>query len=91
MNTRPRLNAGRHPMHSMDAPVLNFIVNFKTENDGIAPTLREICDNLGISSTSVASSILKRLESQGKIILWDEVSRGIKVVGGRWSLDEERS
>lgn len=81
--------AGRHIKYDSDQKVYNFIVNFKTENDGIAPTMREIADNVGISSTSVVNTILERLQDKGFIVLIDEVARGIKVVGGKWTIGEE--
>lgn len=79
--------AGRHIIYTYDQKAYDFIVQFKTDHDGIAPTLREICDNVGISSTSVCSNVLRRLEKRGLVLLWDEVSRGIKVVGGVWQLE----
>jgi SOS-response transcriptional repressor LexA len=65
--------------------VFSFILKFKASNDGISPTIRQICEACGISSTSVVAKILKRLEQRGWITLEPRFqTRNIKVVGGHW-------
>ena len=61
--------------------VYKFIVKYKTENDGLSPSMREIMAQ-GVSSTSVVAWHLTKLETEGKIE-WGGV-RGIKVTGGEW-------
>lgn len=48
--------------------ILDFIVEFKTDHNGIAPTRREIQAALSISSTSVVDYWLKRLAAEGLIV-----------------------
>lgn len=94
VQTKPRVirSAGgrsvKHTRHS-EEQVYQFIVQFKMANDGLSPTLREIADGVGISSTSVVSYLLIRMERRGVITVWDAASRGIMVVGGKWRLDSE--
>ncbi len=67
--------------------VYEYILRFKREFDGLAPSLREICMVCGLSSTSQATYHLRRLEEQGKVLLLGgHASRGIMVVGGRWEI-----
>jgi SOS-response transcriptional repressor LexA len=82
----------RWPTNSAYSPaaILHYIIKYKTAHDGNSPTLREICRDCGVSSTSVADHILRNLESRGKIRLNSEGSRSrqIEVVGGRWTYEE---
>ena len=64
--------------------ILAFIVRHKVEHDGAAPTIREIVEQVGISSTSVVSYHLKMLEDAGRIQRPFGAARAIVVVGGRW-------
>ena len=61
--------------------IYEFIVKYKTENDGLSPSMREIMGQ-GVSSTSVVDWHLKKLEQEGKISC--NGVRGIKVIGGEW-------
>jgi len=74
-----------------DDQVFKFIVDYKREHDGLAPTVREIMRGVGVGSTSVVVYHLERLEGQGRIRLlgWGR-SRGIMVVGGRWEYPPRR-
>lgn len=65
--------------------VFDFVVEFKHKHDGNSPTLREICDGLQISSTSMAHRALADLHKQGRIRVDTSRARGIIVVGGRWT------
>lgn len=70
--------------------VLNFIVEFKAANDGIAPSMTEIIGVTDITTNSLVKRYLEKLESAGRIrILRDaegrQVARGIIVEGGTWT------
>ncbi len=80
------VGAGRDGHHDLQT-IFDFIVVYKCANDGNSPTIREIGQACGISSTSFVSNILARLERQGLIRLPKVcgVSRHIHVVGGQWS------
>jgi SOS-response transcriptional repressor LexA len=71
--------------------VYAFIVQYKFAHDGNSPTVREIMENCHISSKSVASSQLQKLEHDGKIRLGiqSKRARSICVVGGQWRLSNE--
>jgi repressor LexA len=56
--------------------ILQFIVNFVNENE-FPPTIREIGEQVGISSTSVVNYNLAKLEELGLISRRKEVSRGL--------------
>ncbi len=61
--------------------ILKFIYEYIEEN-GYAPSLREIALSVGISSTSVVSYNLRRLEELGYISRDRMVSRGLKLPAG---------
>jgi repressor LexA len=56
--------------------ILQFIVTFVSENE-FPPTIREIGEQVGISSTSVVNYNLAKLEELGLISRRKEVSRGL--------------
>jgi SOS-response transcriptional repressor LexA len=62
--------------HDKTATVLDFIRAY-IATSGIPPTLREIAAGCGISSTSVVSYHLGKLERDGAIKRMPEISRGI--------------
>ena len=64
--------------------VFQFIVDYKVENDGISPTLREIAKALNFSTTSLVNLYLQKLRLSGRISWSGTLSRSIQVVGGRW-------
>jgi SOS-response transcriptional repressor LexA len=73
--------------------IYRFLVEYKVDNNGNSPTLREICEACTISSTSVAIYYLRKLQELGLIHLEGAMkSRSITVQAGRWqmmaSLDE---
>ncbi|MEG1849853.1 MAG: transcriptional repressor LexA, partial [Oscillospiraceae bacterium] len=49
--------------------------------DQVPPTVREICRDLGIKSTSSAHRYLKSLEAKGYITMGDNENRVIRLVG----------
>ena len=65
--------------------VYNYIVAFKTKNNGNSPTLRQIKANTACGSTSTVQTKLKDLESINLIERDYAVSKGIIVIGGVWS------
>lgn len=64
--------------------VYRFIVSYKLANDGCAPTMREIGDEIGVGSTSLISYYLDRLVSAGVIKRTGFCSRAICLTGGRY-------
>jgi repressor LexA len=64
--------------------ILKFIRSFTDDHD-FGPTIREIVDGCGLSSTSVANYNLNGLERDGLIRRNKEVARGIELLepGGR--------
>ncbi len=56
----------------------NFIENFINRNN-YPPTIREICANLNLDSTSSVVYHLKKLEKQGKIIRNNNKNRSIEL------------
>lgn len=52
--------------------------------DQIPPTVREICRDLGIKSTSSAHRYLKSLEAKGYISMGDNENRVIRLVGAEY-------
>jgi len=63
--------------------IFYYIISYKTDNDGLSPTYREICAEFDIKSTSTVRYYLKLLEEEGRITFGYR-KRGIKVKGGRW-------
>lgn len=55
--------------------------------DGVPPTVREICSQLGIKSTSTAHKYLRELQDSGYITMGDSRNRSIRLTAGR---SEER-
>lgn len=70
----------------LDERVYAFIVGYKQEHDGVAPSHREIVDGCGLPGVSSVVCVLNRLEDAGRIYRSDGASRSIAVVGGRWTL-----
>ena len=67
--------------------IFEFIVDFKSNNDGNSPTIREIVEGCGISSTSVVNYNLLKLAEFGIIGLSSSgAARKISIPGGRWSV-----
>lgn len=70
--------------------ILEFVGEFIGDN-GYPPSMREICAATGISSTSVVSYNLDRLEEGGYIIRDREVSRGLRLAdAGRQRVTSDR-
>ena len=69
----------KKPLSDRQNRMLEFIGMFSDQH-GYPPTIRDIGNELGISSTSVVSYNLKILEKEGLIERDETVSRGLKVV-----------
>ena len=70
--------------------ILKYIQDY-VEERGYPPSIREIGDRVGISSTSVVDYNLRALEREGYIRRDREVSRGLEVVGGQRAARQEPS
>src|SRR3990172_5132738 len=67
--------------------IYDHIRLYKFKHGGKSPTIRELCDLTGITSTSVMYYILQRLQTQGAIRLTGGYStRGIEVIGEQYTL-----
>ena len=66
----------------MREKIYNFIVNFMT-NKGYSPSIREIGDAVGLSSTSSVFNQLMNLQDEGLIEMQNGKSRTISLVGYR--------
>ncbi len=64
------------------AQILQFLQDFVEEKD-YPPSIRDIQDGCGISSTSVVDYNLRKLEEKSFIRRDREVSRGIEILGAR--------
>ncbi len=64
---------------SKDYEILDFIQS-QLEQKGFPPSVREICDAVGLTSTATIHARLKKLEKHGKIIKESSKNRSIKVV-----------
>lgn len=58
--------------------ILEFLAKYMEDNDR-PPSIREICSEVGISSTSVVNYDLDQLEKRGYIIRDGRVSRGLRL------------
>lgn len=86
---RPRRQPRQAHKHDHSA-VFKFIVDYKKNNDGASPSMREISKTFDISSLSHVRYILGRLEVHGKIKLTRAgEARRISVVGGQWKYNAE--
>ena len=77
------------PLTQRAQSVYDFIVQYKINNTGLSPTLREIIAGTDITSTSVVNYYLDRLEIAGLIYRNTKQHKGIRVVGGKWSLEKD--
>ncbi len=67
----------KRPLTEKQQRVYEFIV--KQMSEGFPPTVREICNNTGIKSTSTVHAILGVLEDEGYIVRDAKYSRAIKI------------
>ena len=71
-------------LHPKQKELLDYIIAYKTRHDGTSPTFREMRDALDVSTTSLVSYRLDRLEYLGYIKRPAYNKRSIQVVGGEW-------
>ncbi len=64
--------------------IYDYICLYKTENDGCAPSVYEIGDAVGISSSSMVNRYLNRMVSRGMIERGGKKGRMILIPGARW-------
>jgi len=76
---------GMRALSAKQQQIIDFIGTF-LEDRGYPPTIRDIVDGCGISSTSVVDYNLKTLETEGYIRRHREVSRGIELLARSPSL-----
>jgi SOS-response transcriptional repressor LexA len=67
--------------------ILEFIIEYKKENDGLSPTMREIMTACDMSSTSLVSHHLDVLVEDGHLGRTGH-HRHLTVPGGRWIIGE---
>ena len=83
----------KRPMGKKDfrEELFSFIVRYKQDHDGIAPSLREIQQALPSSpSFSRIRWALAELQNKGKIRFQFSQPRTIQVTGGKWTYQEEQ-
>lgn len=66
-------------LSSKQLEILNFLISFQQER-GFAPSVREICDAVGLSSTSSVHANLAKLENKGYIHRDPSKSRSIEIL-----------
>lgn len=71
------INMSKTPLTEKQLSVYNFLQ--KQMSSGFPPTVREICANTGIKSTSTVHAILGTLEEQGYIVRNAKYSRAIRM------------
>lgn len=69
---------------SKEQRVLEFVQR-SIENEGYAPSVRDICSSLGIKSTSTAHAYLRKLNEKGYIRKNDGKSRAVSLEHSRFS------
>ncbi|MFT3892667.1 MAG: transcriptional repressor LexA [Anaerolineales bacterium] len=69
--------------------ILDFLSEYQRTNK-YPPSIREIGEKTGITSTSVVNYYLDQLEKMGKIERDRKISRGVRVSGGNGSADTLR-
>lgn len=79
------------PLPARQRDVLYFIIQYKTESGGDSPTVREIAEAVGATSTSNVTHLLKQLERRGIISRPFNTPRCIAVPGGRWVYDPQET
>lgn len=67
--------------------VFEFIKQYKTDTDGVAPSIREITESCQISSTSQTNKFLRSLQESGLIRYDRGQARTIRVIGGKWTFE----
>jgi repressor LexA len=74
-------------LSSKDYEILEFISE-QIDAKGFPPTVREICEAVGLTSTATVHARLKKLEGAGKIIKETSKNRSLRVVGMQKKAEE---
>lgn len=65
--------------------ILDYFIAYKKTHDGNSPTIREIGQELGISSTSVVHYHLEAMVKKGMLYkIGTDINRAYCVFGGQW-------
>ena len=67
---------------------LNKVYKYIITN-GFAPSIRDICNGVGLTSTATVHHYLNILADKGLIEIKDRSSRAIKVIGYHFEKDKE--
>ena len=67
------------PLSKSQQTILEYLK--RCSSDGRVPSVREICDEVGLSSTSTVHHHLKSLEEKGFIVREHGVNRCIQIAG----------
>lgn len=70
-------------MNDREQDVYNFIVRYKSENNGNSPSYRDIGAAMDMSSTSYVKFLLKKLQEQ-ELVSVGAGARNISVPGYKW-------
>lgn len=77
-------------MDEMTKRLYDFLIEYKSNNDGNSPNRDTMATAIGLRSKSGVNEYLDRLEALGKIKRGGRgVARDIRVVGGKWDFLEE--
>jgi SOS-response transcriptional repressor LexA len=71
----------------LDVDVFDYLVNYKKDNGGNTPSIREIVKNTKAQSTSVIAYSLEKLEDYGSIKQNESGKKGVSVIGEQWVID----
>ena len=69
-----------HILSSRQQEMLDAIVAYKAEHDGVSPTIRELMVAVDLNSTSAVSYHLDRLERKGYIVRQTDRPRTIEII-----------
>jgi len=69
-----------HILSPRQQDVLDAIVSYKRDHDGVAPTIRELMVAVDLNSTSAVSYHLDRLERKGYIVRQTDRPRTIEII-----------
>lgn len=69
-----------HMLSPRQQEMLDAIVAYKAEHDGVSPTIRELMVAVDLNSTSAVSYHLDRLERKGYIVRQTDRPRTIEIV-----------
>ena len=69
-----------HILSPRQQEMLDAIVAYKAEHDGVSPTIRELMVAVDLNSTSAVSYHLDRLERKGYIVRQTDRPRTIEII-----------